>query len=303
MEKYSNCIVRETKEVEASTPYIVSGDIKLLLGLWAKKRGFTLPNEDFFYKLRSNFDGVMKGIFPGYEFVTEKEISNGLFDLQARTQYFPVSLDRVYLQSPFGLDITRLVDVNGNDKGLGRRPATPLLLQQFRELRDSGKKQITLIDDVIFTGDLLERLCNTLQKIGIEVPTIIAGIGINKGVKKLQRLGKEVQCVRLYNTVIDEICERDFYPGVPFSGRSIPNSENVGVPYILPFGKPSQWASIPEERQASFSQFCIEQTIKLFAAIEEESERQISCSDLERKVIDLPQDNTRYVNVLREIIA
>jgi hypothetical protein len=155
---------------------------------------------------------------------------------------------------------------------------------------------------VVFTGELLERVIHCLSRMGIRVSFVCAGIGIAEGVQRISQSKCEVRCVRIYEKVIDEVCERDFYPGVPFSGRQLAVDDNIGVPYILPFGEPTSWASIPYEHEVTFSRFCIRQTISLFEEIECCSNRQVKCADLGRKVIGLPYGQDRYTEVLLKLV-
>jgi len=291
----------ESVETLDSTPYVVSEDIRLLLQNWANQRDFNLPNFEFFSDIRGELKSYMKQIFNAFELVSEVELLEGIKERVEKSRLFPVSLDRVYYNSEISLNITRFVEKSGQNRGLGGRVGAPNLLQQFRALKKSGVNEVVLVDDVIFTGDLIKRTGKLLEKMGIKVPLVCAGIGITNGIEELNGYGKEVSCVREYEDVIDEICERDFYPGVPMCGRSLQGNENVGVPYILPFGNPGRWASIPTEWQEPFSRFCIDQTIKLFEAIEENSGKVVQCKDLERKVSLLPTDETRFVDVLRQI--
>lgn len=293
----------ELKETVDSHPYVVSGDIRILLQRWADQSGFKLPSNEFFRKLRYDFALFMTQIFPGFEFITEEELKEGLNSLAKKDGLYPLSLDRVYFLSDLHIDIARQVDIDGNDEGLGRRANSPYLLKQFRALKTSGIKDVSIVDDVIFSGDVLVRLGKALKRIGIQVKTIYAGIGIIEGVNLLQKNGYKVECVRTYDSVIDEICERDFYPGVPLSGRLVDPENNVGAPYLLPFGNPGKWASIPEGWQVPFSRFCLNQSIKLFEKIEKSSSQIITCADVGRKVITLPRDqNTRFIDALNQSI-
>lgn len=122
-----------------------------------------------------------------------------------------------------------------------------------------------------------------------------------EGIHRINQSKRTVRYIRRYEEVIDEVCERDFYPGVPFSGRLLVNHENVGVPYLLPFGHPGKWASIPDRWQVSFSGFCLQQTIRLFEEIERCSDRMVGCSELGRMVATLPRDGTRFVEALRAL--
>src|SRR3989344_5866861 len=282
-------------------PYVVSADIQLLVKEWAFRSGFPPPGRGFMSELRKEFDLFMRGIFPSFELVPEVELADGLAMLVARTGLPPISLDSVYFRSADQLDIARYVDANGNDRGLGRRHGTPPLFQQFKKIAETGVREAVLVDDVIFTGELLERIIHCLSRVGVRAPVVCAGIGIGEGVSRINHTQREVRCVRIYEEVIDEICERDFYPGVPFAGRSLARDGASGVPYLLPFGNPGKWASIPREWEWRFSEFCLGQTIWLFEEIERRSNRIVACSDLDRAVIGLPRDSTRFVDALRSL--
>lgn len=284
-------------------PYIVSEDIYLLLQHWARQRNFVLPEEIFFRNLRSEFAAFFREIFSDFEMVSEQEMVAGIEIFIKESELIPISLDRSYYLAKYNFEITRFVDANKNDVGTRERYGTPRIHIQLQKLQKELKgKEVIIVDDVIFSGDVVEQTINELSQLGIKVVAVCAGIGIEKGVDRLNCAGYKVNCVRIYESVIDEVCERDFYPGVPLSGRSVVDKENVGVPYILPFGDPEKWASIPQKLQKPLSEFCIKQTIKLFEAIEKESRRMIKCEDLDRKVLSLPTKGERYIDCLEEII-
>jgi hypothetical protein len=279
-------------------PYVVSADIQLLLARWAEKAGFVMPTGAFMFELREEFRAFMKDIFPEFEFVPEAELVEGMNVLVAESGLMPVCLERVYLHGALHLDISRLVRHNGNDCGFGHRPHTPPLFQQFKKLKGLGLKEVVLVDDVVFSGVHVERVIRCLSRLDIRVPLVCAGVGIAEGVKRIGESKCEVRCVRAYDEVIDEVCERDFYPGVPLSGRLLVGGQNFGVPYVLPLGKPGEWASIPSEWQKRFSEFCVSRAVRLFEEVEARSERMVSCAQLGRMVATLPRDETRFVDAL-----
>ena len=283
--------------------YVTSADIYLLMKKWVIQKHFVLPSREFFSQLRKEFSKYMRGIFPSFELVSEEEICRGLADLVAKRDLPVISLDRVYFRSELNLEITRLVDRRGEDCGLGHRAGSPTIFRQIKnlQLQMRGLQEVALVDDVIFTGALLERIINLLSRINVRVPLICAGIGIAEGINRINGTKREIRCVRTYEEVIDEVCERDFYPGVPLSGRLLVGGENIGVPYLLPFGNPESWASIPPEQTATFSKFCLHQTISLFDEIERRSGRVVLCRDLGRKVLGLPTDETPYSKILLEV--
>ncbi len=281
-------------------PYVVSGDINFLLSKWAMRNGFVLPSQCFMSNIREEFSLFMKNIFPSFEFVDEVEIANGIKDLVSRFGLETISLDRVYFQSKTFIDIARVVKEDGNDCGLGHRAGSPFLFHQFRSIKKGDFKEIALVDDVVFSGVLLERIIHCLSKMKIKVPFVFAGIGISEGIDRISNLRCEIHCVREYKEVVDEVCERDFYPGVPFSGRLLFGGKNIGFPYLLPFGNPGKWASIPVEWQESFSRFCIRQTIRLFEEIEKCSNKIVFCHEIDRIVMGLPS-KARFVDALRTV--
>lgn len=289
-------------------PYIVSEDIHVLLANWASQKNLSLPKECFFRHLRSEFTDFMRQIFKNFELVPALELIEGLNNLVHQSGLISVSLDKSYHISIHNLEIARFVDIDNNDIGLRKRPCTDSIIIQFKKLQQELRnKEIVLVDDVIFSGNLLERVGDICTKMGIKVSAIHGGIGIEDGIKKLRSAGHSIQCVRTYEAVIDEICERDFYPGIPLSGRSVLiqrniNGDNFGAPYILPFGNPGKWASIPIKWQKPLSKFCIEQTIKLFKAIEKSSNKIIQYSDIDRKIIGLPTNQERYIDCLTALL-
>ena len=140
-------------DIKAELPpesYVVSGDLFPLLRDWAYKYGFTLPPSKFFAKLREKFARYMKRIFPGFEFVREEELIKGInnlvsdlaSELVSKKGLYPIilSLDSVYYPTNPSLEINRLVDKNGEDRGYGRRPGTLPLLKQFREIQKLKKE-------------------------------------------------------------------------------------------------------------------------------------------------------------------
>lgn len=291
-------------------PYVVSADVHLLLQDWAARQGFVLPLTEFFRQLRGEFQTYLQQIFGDFDFVPEEELISGLKRLVTESGLLPaVSLDRVYFRSESNLEVCRFVNQKGDSRGLGSRFGAPSLPEQFRRLQ--GFKEVVLVDDVVWTGDLMAMVYQNLAEMGIRVPLICAGIQIEKvetrnGFRGAQWLkgvtGIEIRSVRSYEEVTDQVCERDFYPGVPLSGRTIKGGENVGAPYLLPFGRPGDWASIPIEQQQPFSRFCIRQSIKLFGAIEDSSNKMVYCRDLERKVVGLSL-GARFIDALQEAEA
>jgi len=222
------------------------------------------------------------------EIVGYEDLKSGLDALSAKSAYPVVSLDRAYVDDATSnvsmfVDLTRWVDQDLNDLGLHGRDGHPYARSQNSNPlfhNGIGDRPIVLADDVIFSGENLAQDIDYLRQLRNPVMRVIAGIGVREGVAKIEATGVPVTCVRRYSNVIDEVCERDFYAGVPLSGRTVqdtrqPARASWSAPYFEPFGRPDAWASIPPERAAEFSRFCLLQSIKLWEAVEQASGKPI----------------------------
>lgn len=283
--------------------YVVSADIQFLLSNELPKAGLVVPDEGFFLTLRSRFISYMSDLFDNFEFISESEMVEGLARFLDNCSLPIISLDKSYFISEHCLEVSRVVDIDGEDIGLSNRPDTPSLNSQIDLLVKKGIRKAVLVDDVLYSGSLLTDIVQTLSVAGIEIERVIVGIGIQNGIDYVKKTVAEVDCVHVYESVLDEVCERDFYPGVPYSGRLVSGEDGYGMPYVLPFGRPEKWASIPEDRVVEFSSFCLKQTIALFQEIESCSGKVVKCSDLPRKIYGIPCDDSRFVDHIEGILA
>ena len=283
--------------------YIVSEDISLLLKTWAEQNGYALPLSLITF-LRQKMKMELKRIFGDVvEIVDENLLQQGLKSLCQQTDLPIVSLDRSYVRHQWQLNINRTVDTKLNDLGEKERFGHVALTDQIADLKKSDLRQIALLDDVVFSGNGIIRLIDQLNQEGIEVKSVIAGIVIGEGNDRIAKREIPIWAVRHYAEVIDEVCERDFYPGVPFSGRSVHGQlHNVGAPYIHPFGKPAEWASIPENQTESFSKFCLAQAITLWQGIEKVSGRPVYCQDIDRLPIGAPKGSGCFSEYLLSLL-
>jgi len=283
--------------------YVVSGDIDLKVNGWAEQKGFKRVPDWVFKGMREEFSGWMRQMFKGsFELVPWDGILYGRESLVEDCGLSTISLDGFCYCDGQVFDITRWVDEAGNDCGLGHRKNVPLD-EQLRVLSETSPKEVALVDDVIYTGSHVEKVIDLLSRHGICVRVVIAGIGIGQGIQRVKDLNVEVRCVRTYPEVIDEVCERDFYPGVSMSGRSLVGGGNIGAPYLLPFGNPTKWASIPQYFASDFSLRCIRLAKDLFHYIGRSSDpvRPIRCCDLSRGIVGLPKDETEVEHCLGHI--
>lgn len=292
-------VPHEHVEVATAKPYVVSLDIVPLLTRWALVKKFSMPNPDFFGMLRKNMHAELGTIFPVVEIVEEGDIRSAILRMTSSLGLPVISLDYAYCPIGVPLNVTRAVHTDMTDAGVTHRGKSFSIEKQVRDIASQLQGDVALVDDVIFSGEMTTRdVIPMLRRHGITVRTVVAGVGIRKGVRRIQAEGVDVLCVREYAEVEDEICERDFYPGSPLCGRTVLGTENVGMPYIRPFGNAQDWASIPGTHVDSFSRFCLGQSIELFTEIENISGKTVRMRDLDRGIYSLPTGDQRFVDEL-----
>ncbi|PIR92706.1 hypothetical protein COU01_00335 [Candidatus Falkowbacteria bacterium CG10_big_fil_rev_8_21_14_0_10_44_15] len=285
--------------------YVVSEDLELVLKQLVTVNGFSLPSEDTIADLRSGLKWQLQKIFGinAVEVITAAHIRDGIREMVEQSDLAPVSLDRLYMQCERHIDMTRSVDTTLHDCGEIERYDSAPLTAQVQALTTQGIREITLVDDVIFSGNGIMRLIELCAAHSIAVRAVIAGIVIGEGEQKITARGIPVHATYRYPAVIDEICERDFYAGLPLSGRHVvAQSHNTGAPYFFPFGKPCEWASVPPEHADAFSQFCLRQNVTLWRAIEEASHATVKCGDLPRLPFGAPCNSNPFVSYLESLI-
>ncbi|MBI5530307.1 MAG: hypothetical protein HY918_02295 [Candidatus Doudnabacteria bacterium] len=284
-------------------PFVLSEDVEVLMGGWSMQRGFKLPPPAFYGDLLNAMNKLLENFF-GTVVIAEEKIISGQINSWVQSCGLPaISMDGVYFKSPLTIQVTRSVDAKGKDVGLLPRYGALPLPEQVRQISESGIKEAVLVDDVVFSGEQAIFIIQKLLSAGVRVRKVLTGVSVGAGQKMLEEFKVENLAVYQVPEVIDEVCQRDFLPGVPRSGRTVVNAGNMGMPYILPFGNPHKWASIPIASQYKFSKECIAITMTLFEAVEKASGgKTVLCSDLGRMVFSLPHDKTRFVDALRRLL-
>lgn len=302
-----------------SKPYVISEDIDVLLGVWAKKTGFTIPDSHFFTEKRSAFYSFLEqclvcenGANPVHS-ITGHELRDGIRNLVSE---FPVviSVDPIYTPSKFPIvHITRMMDENFHKIGTGSRTHEPIC-EQLRSLPTQYRvSPVAICDDVVYGGESIIDLIEACEKEGIVVNALVVGISIQEGIDAIYRRFPHVRFYSVveYDSVLDEICERDFWIGVPHSGRLVgtlkngvpmPSFPETGIPYVSPFGRPDQvaeWSSLKPDRVPEWSRACLSWSIELWEEVERLSERTVRCSDIERIPIGFKKDNSSFLENLR----
>lgn len=295
---------------------VFSNDIEIILkgnnalNFNYEKRGLKIPSSTFIRNLRENFSLCTNKIFDDVTIISEEEMLKRMDSMVDR--YFGdipiISLDKVYSycdeKNMMFLDCTRM---SGENELVSRNDVNnkTSVKNQINIISKKLKNnEIILLDDVVFSGNVLKKIIEEFKKNNIEVVGIVSGIcttdsydyftkNLKYGVSSGYLLGEDV---------IDQICERDFYFGIAQSGISIrKNNEVYKAPYFLPFGDPCERASIPKEYEQSFSNECIERSIELWNEIEKNSNKKILISDLPEKIYNV-NDNEEVVKVLKRSI-
>lgn len=276
-------------------PYVVSSDLGIVWSRYAG-RGFSRQALDGF---RDECRTVLRRSFGACDWVPEEELVAGMHQLLLRRSAPIVSLDAAYTSIGVPLDMTRLVDASGQDVGFGDRRGGQRSLADAvtQAAADLCAKEAVLVDDVIFSGALLEALVGLFARVGIRVIGACAGIAVQDGAARLESLGCEVWAVRRYEEVLDEVCERDFLPGAPLSGRTVAGFVNTGMPYLRPFGRAEQWASFPPDRAAVMSKRFLIAGQKLYRSLGD-----IRCRDLPRRIFGVRADAAPIADVFSSAI-
>ena len=220
-----------------------------------------------------------------------------------------VSLDKIYLnedeENVIFLDCTRL---NGSSKLVSRNNSNDFssVDEQVKKISEKlkvmGLNQIILVDDVVFSGSVLSSVIELFKNNGISVIGIRSAVATTNSFKRFNNeLGLGLKCKYLLGEeVIDQICERDFYFGIPQSGISILEDGIIyKAPYFRPFGNPVERASIPKEYEDYFSKGCLKRSIWLWNEIEKLSGKNFYISDLPEVISNTSSDD-EIIKVLKK---
>jgi hypothetical protein len=317
---------------ELQKQYIVSGDLRFLMRKWAREHNFDIPSRKFFEALSDELVRELRGIFEPLGIKVTPLLfgdlkSSMINTMKREAKDLPIiSVDTVYVDNPDLLfDCTRIERCqrdqfcsdqdrwkrNWEKIGTGPRAGAATIHNQLQKIVTNdhirGVRRVVIVDDGTWSRETLHSLEELLlsETPSIMVEKFILCIDINDVVEPvfdpehpiytlrapIVSIGKRFVFDR--RAIHDWICERDFYPGAPQSGRTVgksldpdndpdrkikgcypgePYKENYGAPYVLPLGNPEGWANIPRANVVEFSHFLLDQAIRLYVAIEEATE-------------------------------
>lgn len=193
------------------------------------------------------------------------------------------------------IEMNRLVDINGDIVGFGPRPGTNLLSKQIAGIRELGRgKSVVIAEDGAFSGNTIDFLTKQFAKSRVEIAAVIVGICCSKAFENISKtfMGKLI-VIEETEKAFEWMPDHDFLPFIPNCGRvfghmfrdeGMPLYTHEGIsfsfPYILPFGNPTKWASIPQEHAFSLSYFCLRQALEIYDHLDKLNNRRLTIRDL-----------------------
>lgn len=302
-------IIRSIMGLEgAKLPYVVSEDLAGLVGEWAILTDRRPPSAQYFNDISTELRSTLQGVTGvPVEIIDETELRAGLFRFVEDSLLPVISLDRAYIlpghANTLGhIEMTRAVGPGPGfeDIGMRPRPGFPSEETQIEQFRSVNVEPVVLVDDVIFTGEGTLGTARKLQAIGRPVSKVIAGIAVREGITLLENAGIEVEQVRCYEDVVDEVCARDFFAGTPMSGRTVISGDrHWSAPYFEPFGKSAKWASIPADKSESFARFCLNVSLDLWHEVGRFSGEKVLTAQIPRS-LNLLSESGYIVDDLRK---
>lgn len=190
------------------------------------------------------------------------DLTRGLRAYIERATTPVVSLDNRYIDTAamyFG--VSRGIDNEMRDVGYVPRVGSASLSSQLDKIAGLGR-EVLLADDVVFSGKMIAWASEELRKRGTKVKGVIAGVAINEGVQVLEKNDIDVEAVMAFDSIEDEICERDFAL-VAGSGRRMDSLGANALYFDTDFGRPNAWASIQMDQERNFCINSIERSMML----------------------------------------
>lgn len=193
------------------------------------------------------------------------------------------------------IEINRIVNERGEVIGLGPRPGNPSLDCQLNSIASiADGNPVVLVEDGIFTGSTICFLMDEFAARRIRVTSIIAGLSFPKAKDRIRKkYGTDVVTIKEVGVPFEWMPDHDFIPFAPncdrvfggkFGKEILPYYTHEGVsysfPYVLPFGNPVEWASLPKDHAVSFSLYCLQTALELFRRIDEMNGKSVTVHDL-----------------------
>lgn len=238
-------------------PYVISAELEL-----RNPRVTPLIKTGSLDAVRESLNTDLRAMGKNATWVNAADIQQGVRGLVRESKLPVLSLDDRYLQmADARLGISRGISESLQDAGYAPRAGYVELEKQFNAASKLGS-EVQLVDDVVFSGDMLLWVAEQLKQRDIRVGRVVCGIAIGEGVEKLEAAGIPIDSVVSFDEVEDEICERDFFI-VPGSGRRIASTKQNALYFDTANGKPEQWASLPQNATQDFFLASLERSRQL----------------------------------------
>ena len=238
-------------------PYVLSAELDL-----ANRNNDGVISLDKIDGFRENLDANLRSLGKNTLWVDSGTLRSGLENIALKSSLPIISLDDRYIRNAASfIGISRGVDSNLNDVSYVPRVGYPSINEQLSAIPSLGK-EIIVVDDVLFSGEMIRWLADSLKSRGVTIRALLCGVAIQEGISKLLSKDIDVEAVQSFVEVEDEICERDFAV-VPGSGRRIENRETNSLYFDPTYGRPSQWASIPQDTAEDFAYNTYENAARL----------------------------------------
>ncbi len=301
--------------------YIVTEDVPQLIAHWAGQRLLVAPEPEFLRLILEELAGEIQaalyssGIQANVQVLGYRGMRTALAN---RLRWYrdhgfvTVLFDRVYFPTDTGLRYspTRAVlwqggGWQGQSYQVAKAGTPPLALQaeavaRFWRSACNESMRVLVADDGVFEGASARRFFRELLRCGVPgdvLGSVLGGISLERFIEQSEEDGARlaIDAVHAYPStgpeVIDWVCQRDFFAGVPQSGRAVisapgdavalqENGQPLSAPYWFGSGSLS-WASIPDSAAEVFTRACARLTNRVYVRSAELSGRgSIRCGEL-----------------------
>ena len=235
-------------------PYVISAELDSATAEYINKKN--LENA------RESLDADLRAMGKTTQWVSSTDMRRAIAK-SIDTRLPVVSLEESYVDAPdTRLGISRGVDSSLRDIGyISRSSSYAPLASQIDQVARLGN-EIQVVDDVVFSGEMLEWLSMELRKRQVTIGRGVCGIAIQEGINKLEELSIPVQAGVVYDDVDDEICERDLFI-TKGSGRKVKGIGVSALYFDQIYGRPTTWASIPAKDEGWFCVNSLERSLTL----------------------------------------
>lgn len=238
-------------------PYIISAELDI-----DTNNTSTYIKQDRLDNFRESLDSDLRKMGKQTIWISSNDIRTSLDRVTRQTRLPVVSLDDRYVSNANQyLGISRSVDSELNNKGYSSRQNYAPLINQLEQTPSLGS-EIILVDDVLYSGEMISWLNDILMQSGVTISSVAVGIAMQEGIDKLTEQGIDVVADKVFTSVEDEICERDFAT-VRGSGRRVAGIGANALYFDVDNGKPEQWASIESNEAKTFCVASLERSLRL----------------------------------------